>query len=369
LSNVRHISLEDYELWTKKAKPQANDIILSRRCNPGETAYVPPNLDCAIGQNLVLLRSNGKTIYPPFLRWLVRGTEWWNQIEKYMNTGAIFNSLKCAEIPNIELSIPPLPTQHRIADILSSLDDKIEFNRQTNSTLEAIAQAIFKEWFVNFSFPDATGEMIESELGMIPKGWRVGRLGDILSSIETGARPKGGVGYLSKGIPSIGAENIIGLGVYNYSKEKFISIKFFTKMNKGIIKSGDVLLYKDGASLGRKSIFMDEFPHKICAVNEHVFILRTNNQLNQIYLYFWLDQSFMTDNIKNLNANSAQPGINQPGVTSLPILIPNKKTIDEYEQIVGPLLSKLFNNCKESASLSQIRDSLLSKLINGEIKL
>jgi type I restriction enzyme S subunit len=114
---------------------------------------------------------------------------------------------------------------------------------------------------------------------------------------------------------------------------------------------------------------MDEFPHKICAVNEHVFILRTNNQLNQIYLYFWLDQSFMTDNIKNLNANSAQPGINQPGVTSLPILIPNKKTIDEYEQIVGPLLSKLFNNCKESASLSQIRDSLLSKLINGEIKL
>jgi len=251
-----------------------------------------------------------------------------NNVEylKSVGVGTTFAEISGSAQRQIEFQFPPLPIQRRIADILSALDDKIELNRQTNATLEAIAQAIFKEWFVDFNFPNATGEMVESEMGMIPEGWRVGRLGDLLSSIETGARPKGGVGYLSEGIPSIGAENIIGLGVYDYSKKKFISIKFFTKMNKGIIKSGDVLLYKDGASLGRKSIFMDEFPHKICAVNEHVFIIRTNNQLNQIYLYFWLDQSFMTEKIKNLNANSAQPGINRPGVSSLPILIPNKKT-------------------------------------------
>jgi len=72
-----------------------------------------------------------------------------------------------------EWELPPLPTQRRIAEILSALDDKIELNRQTNATLEAIAQAIFKEWFVDFNFPGATGEMVESELGLIPKGWRV----------------------------------------------------------------------------------------------------------------------------------------------------------------------------------------------------
>lgn len=133
--------------------------MLSRRCNPGETAFVPPDLEFALGQNLVLLRSDGKKLYPPFLRWIVRGPEWWEQIQKYLNAGAVFDSLKCADIPNFELSIPDLPTQTCIAAILSALDDKIELNRQTNATLEAIAQAIFKEWFVDFRFPGATGEM------------------------------------------------------------------------------------------------------------------------------------------------------------------------------------------------------------------
>lgn len=263
--------------------------------------------------------------------------------------------------------LPSLPEQKRIAEILSALDDKIELNRQTNATLEAIAQAIFKEWFVDFNYPGATGELVESELGPIPKGWRVGLLSEVLSSIESGSRPKGGVGDLSEGIPSIGAENINGLGIYDYSKEKFVSKEFFAKLKSGIVKSEDVLLYKDGASLGRKTMFMDNFPHQTCAINEHVFILRSNTLINQLFLYFWLDQSYMTENIKNINSNSAQPGINQPGVRSLPILIPEKEISQRFEQIVKPLLSKLFNNCKESNSLSHIRDVLLPKLMSEDI--
>jgi len=249
------------------------------------------------------------------------------------------------------------------------LDDKIELNRQTNATLEAIAQAVFKEWFVDFRYPGATGEMVDSELGPIPRGWRVGILSEVLSSIESGSRPKGGVGDLAEGIPSIGAENINELGFYDFSKEKFVSEEFFAKLKSGIVKSEDVLLYKDGASLGRKTMFMDGFPHQICAINEHVFILRSNNLINQLFLYFWLDQSYMTENIKSLNSNSAQPGINQPAVRSLPILIPEKTISEKFEQIVKPLLSKLFNDCKESYSLSLLRDKLLPKLMSGEIQI
>ena len=262
-----------------------------------------------------------------------------------------------------------IDAQNRIAEILSALDDKIELNRQTNATLEAIAQAIFKEWFVDFNYPGATGEMVDSELGPIPRGWRVGILSEVLSSIESGSRPKGGVGDLAEGIPSIGAENINGLGFYDFSKEKFVSEEFFAKLKSGIVKSEDVLLYKDGASLGRKTTFMDGFPHQICAINEHVFILRSNNLINQLFLYFWLDQSYMTENIKSLNSNSAQPGINQPAVRSLPILIPEKTISEKFEQIVKPLLSKLFNDCKESYSLSLLRDKLLPKLMSGEIQI
>src|SRR5205823_10331746 len=129
---------------TRKARPSANDVVLSRRCNPGETAFVPIGLEFALGQNLVLLRSNGHRVYPPFLRWLVRGPEWWEQIGKFLNVGAVFDSLRCADVPNIELRIPPLPEQRAIASILGALDDKIELNQRMNKTLEAIARALFK---------------------------------------------------------------------------------------------------------------------------------------------------------------------------------------------------------------------------------
>ncbi|MGC8494157.1 MAG: restriction endonuclease subunit S, partial [Syntrophobacteraceae bacterium] len=148
LSEVRKISRKDYVVWTQKTKPQGWDVILSRRCNPGETAYMPVDLECALGQNLVLLRSEGEAIYPPFLRWLLRSPAWWDQVKKFINVGAVFDSLKCADIPNFRLPIPPKREQHAIACILGALDNKIELNRRMNQTLEAMARAIFKSWFV-----------------------------------------------------------------------------------------------------------------------------------------------------------------------------------------------------------------------------
>ncbi|MCF6340318.1 MAG: restriction endonuclease subunit S [Sulfurimonas sp.] len=222
IADARRISREHLEEWTRKAKPKINDVILSRRCNPGETAFVHQGLECALGQNLVLLRSDGTKVFPPFLRWLVRGSEWWEQVGKFINVGAIFESLKCADIPKFELTIPPIDAQKYIAVFLGAIDDKIELNRQTNQTLEQIAQAIFKSWFVDFEpvkakikakaagrdperaamcaisgkseaefdqlsddqrkqlvataalFPD---ELVESELGLIPRGWGTSTIG------------------------------------------------------------------------------------------------------------------------------------------------------------------------------------------------
>lgn len=154
LSGSRRISPEHFSDWTKKALPQTHDVILSRRCNPGETALVPAGLQCAVGQNLVLLRADGVKIYPQFLRWLVRGTEWWEQIRRFLNVGAVFDSLKCADIPNFELPIPPVSEQRAIAELLGALDNKIELNDRTNETIEAVARAIFKSRFVVGRLPD-----------------------------------------------------------------------------------------------------------------------------------------------------------------------------------------------------------------------
>ena len=150
LAEVRRISHEHFLDWTRKAHPRPYDVILSRRCNPGETAFVPPGLECALGQNLVLLRADGKKLHPPFLRWLVRSPNWWEQIGKFINVGAVFESLKCADIPNFALPIPSIREQQAIARILGSLDDKIELNRRMNETLEGLARALFQSWFVDF---------------------------------------------------------------------------------------------------------------------------------------------------------------------------------------------------------------------------
>lgn len=98
----------------------------------------------------MLLRSDATRVYPTFLRWLVKGPEWWRQVETYINVGAVFTSLKCADIPKFKLTIPPLSEQLRISGCLASIDDKIAVNRHINQTLEAMAQAIFKSWFVDF---------------------------------------------------------------------------------------------------------------------------------------------------------------------------------------------------------------------------
>lgn len=102
LGDVRLISPEHFSDWTRKAPPREWDVILSRRCNPGETAVVPAGLECALGQNLVLLRADGKCVAPEFLRWLVRSPAWWQQIGAFINVGAVFDSLKCADIPQFQ---------------------------------------------------------------------------------------------------------------------------------------------------------------------------------------------------------------------------------------------------------------------------
>ncbi len=284
--------------------------------------------------------------------------------------GAAYPAVDTETIARAEIDIPSLHIQRKIASILSAYDDLIENNTRRIKILGEMAQTIYKEWFVNFRFPGHEKvKMVESGLGLIPEGWEVKRLGEVLKSIESGKRPKGGVGEIKKGVPSIGAENIIGLGKYDYSKEKYVSLDFLKQMNKGIVKHKDVLLYKDGAQIGRKTMFRNGFPHEICCINEHVFILRMYEEVHQNYLYFWLDQDWMTEKIKSLNANAAQPGINQEGVKSLPILLPPYEIVSKFDNLVEPILDELFTLANKQPTLQHTRELLLPKLISGELNI
>jgi len=189
--------------------------------------------------------------------------------------------------------------------------------------------------------------------------------GDILISIESGSRPKGGIDPdLKHGIPSIGAENINGLGNYNYGSTKYITSEYFEKMKRGIVQDYDVLIYKDGAYIGKKSMFAKGFPFKKCAINEHVFILRTESIFLQLFLYFALEQ----EELALLNANSAQPGLNQTSMKSFELLLPKSELIEMFGQTIMPLIDKIFFNGNQIRALEKLRDTLLPKLMRGEVR-
>lgn len=290
----------------------------------------------------------------------------------FYTDSSIRGSLDWHQFCDIDVPVPPIEIQTKIVKIYNFLNERIKLKEKINKNLEATIKSIFNNWFVDYDFlgyPEFNvDEFQSSELGEIPNGWAVKSLDDdLLESLESGKRPKGGISDINEGIPSIGAENILGLGKFDYSKNKLISYEFFNKMKKGKIKDKDVLLYKDGAQLGRKSLFMKGFPFETCCINEHVFILRTNSNLSPYYLYFWLDQDWMTNEIINLNSNSAQPGINQKDVKSLPILIPSDNIMDKFHEIVSPGMEIIFDNALEIKKLSQLRDTLLPKLMSGEI--
>ena len=388
-NTVPHVEADDDTV--AKYRLHDGDIVIARTgASTGSSAYVSDPPPSVFASYLVRLQAKPE-FDARFLAYYLKSRGFWEFIRGVLGDKSAQPNASASTMTAAPFRAPRyLAEQRAIARVLSKLDDKIELNRRMNETLEAMSRALFKSWFVDFDpvrakmegrwkcgesqpglpaglydlFPD---QLVDSELGEIPEGWEVKKLGDELKRLVSGTRPRGGA--VDNGIPSIGAENVDGLGNHNYSKEKYVPTDFFKRLeSKGAaVREGDVLLYKDGANLGRKTYLDCGFPHAICAINEHVFILRLLSKRAQRYLYFWLDQEWMTQEIVSLNSNSAQPGINQSGVRGLPFLTPSAKVLSEFDKQASRLTDRLFVNCHETSTLAALRDALLPKLISGEI--
>ena len=288
-----------------------------------------------------------------------------------LSGGAAITNISQEALCTLELDIPPLPVQRRIAGILSVYDDLIENSQRRIRILEAMARALYREWFVHFRFPGHENHpCVASPLGDIPQGWEATTLGTHLAALESGKRPKGGIRDVEDGVPSIGAENINGIGRHDFAVEKFIPREFFQDMRKGVVRDRDVAIYKDGAYIGKSSYFRDGFPHSECCVNEHVFLLRANGvRLKQNALYLWLQEPDTVQTIRSKNANAAQPGINQQTVGSLELILPDKKTAAYMDRLVESQLAEIINLAKRIQNLRRTRDLLLPRLLSGQVEL
>ena len=378
LSEARRISREHFVDWTRKAMPAANDVVLSRRCNPGETAFVPPRLEFALGQNLVLLRADGVKVYPPFLRWLVQGPEWWEQIGKFLNVGAVFDSLRCADIPNFELHIPPLTEQRAIAQILGTLDDKIDQNRRMNETLEAIARALFKSWFVDFDpvrakaegrdpglprhiadlFPDS---FEDSELGEIPKGWETGPFAGTIE-IRGGGTPKtSSPDYWNGPIPwfsVVDAPN--DTEVWVIDTEKKITQAGVKNSSTQVLSAGTTIITARG-TVGR--IALVGIP---MAMNQSCYGLRGKADRHGYYTYFATRQ--LVSSLQQRAHGSVFDTITRDTLASVTVFVPPVSLVEAFEKTVGPTLERIRTGLFASRTLAALRGTLLPKLISGELR-
>ncbi|MCR5433048.1 MAG: restriction endonuclease subunit S [Bacteroidaceae bacterium] len=259
----------------------------------------------------------------------------------YIDTKAIGSTQKALTIETLkkfEILLPTIQTQNKIVSILKSLDDKIEVNRRINENLEAQAQALFKSWFVDFE-PFKNGEFVESELGMIPKGWRVEELENICT-IKYG-KGLGKNDLTQKGFPVFGGNGIIG---------------FYTQY---LYELPQILVSCRGAASGK---IIESLPQSYVTSNSLVLELKDRFYYN--YLKFLLLSSPLYD----YATGSAQPQITIDNIKGVKILLPLQEAI----QKMNPTLENIGNiqrtNEQESRRLSELRDTLLPKLMSGELK-
>jgi type I restriction enzyme S subunit len=343
------------------------DVLLARRGDIGRCVLVRDD-DAGVlcGTGSIRISVKGSALIPEFLFYFLSSNRGREELES-RSVGATMANLSATAVRLVRVPTPPLDIQRKVASVLSAYDDLIENNGRRIELLEEAARRIYREWFVELRYPGhLQSGVVDSRLGSLPAGWKAVPLGEELDVIEAGSRPRGCIDPSEDGVPSVGAENVQGLGRYYYSKEKYISRAFFESMRRGRVMDGDVLLYKDGAYIGRTSFFGNGFPHSVCAINEHVFRLRAT-RLPQTFLYFWLSAADTTRRVRALNTNAAQPGLNQASVKGLEIVVPSEDVVGAFDRLAYPLVSAALNRAAASRKLQLARDVLLPRLMSGQI--
>lgn len=274
--------------------------------------------------------------------------------------GGAQQNLNAQIIKDYVLKMPSLADQHRIASILSSLDWKIELNNKINADLEEMAQAIFKNWFVDFE-PFKDGKFVNSELGMIPEGWKVGRLDEIADvvggSTPSKAKPEY---YTQKGIAWLTPKDLSNHpAVYSSRGEIDITEEGYNSTSTKLMPKGTVL-FTSRAPIGYISIAQND----ICT--NQGFKSVVPKKAGTCFLYCFL--KYVTPEIENKSTGSTFKEASGALMKSLQVIMPEQKVFEDFEEIVCPLFARIESLEKENSRLSLLRDTLLPRLMSGELE-
>jgi type I restriction enzyme S subunit len=367
ISTELYISQERYdEIRTKHGVPQKGDMLLTSVGTLGIPYIVQDEVFYFKDGNLTWFYDFDDLDSRYLYYWFLSPIGKMNIDSKAI--GSTQKALTIETLSKFELSLPPLPEQRRIADILGAIDDKIENNRRINTNLELQAQALYKQWFVDFDFPNkegkpyksSGGKMIDSELGLIPEGWRVIGYCDIVDIKGGGTPPTNKPEFWNGSIPFFTPKDV--------SSECFV-----LKTEKSITESGlsncnSKLYAKDTVFItARGTVGKVAMAGCSMAMNQTNYALIGKNGLSQYFVYL-LTIALVDKLLKKANG-AVFNAITTRDFEGEQIVHPTNGVLDKFIDTISALYQQVLSIAKENETLATLRDTLLPKLMNGEIKL
>ena len=355
---TEYIAEEDYEKWMVRGFPKVGDVILTTEAPLGEVALLKEE-KVALAQRIVCLRGKDNVLDNTYLKYYLQSGKGQKSLSA-RESGTTVTGIKQAELRRVDIEYPTYDDQRRIASILSSLDLKIELNNKINADLEEMAQAIFKNWFVDFE-PFKDGKFVDSELGMIPEGWKVGRLDEIADvvggSTPSKAKPEY---YTQKGIAWLTPKDLSNHpAVYTSRGEIDITEEGYNSTSTKLMPKGTIL-FTSRAPIGYISIAQND----ICT--NQGFKSLVPKKAGTCFLYCFL--KYVTPEIENKSTGSTFKEASGSLMKSLQVIMPEQKVFEDFETIVSPLFARIESLEKENSRLSLLRDTLLPRLMSGEIE-
>lgn len=353
-SNNSFITKEKDALF-RKGKLMPKDIVLTTRGTVGNVGFysddVPyPNM--RINSGMVIIRP-GEDFDTMFLYQYLRSCYFRAQITQFQS-GSAQPQLPISTLQKMKVIKPDIDAQRRIASILSSLDRKIELNNKINADLEEMAQAIFKNWFVDFE-PFKDGKFVDSELGMIPEGWKVGTLGDITKNKSAKVKERNDVKVLSP----------VTTGELVLSEEYFTKQVFSSSIAKyKIVNKGDFAYNPARVNIG--SLGRNEFDFDGCVSPVYVVFSVLDGYENYFDLFRKTD--FFKDSVASLAIGGVRQSLSYDDLSSIEVIIPSENAVEEFNNLYNQMKKTIKANKLEISRLSTLRDTLLPRLMSGELE-
>ncbi|MFC2172118.1 restriction endonuclease subunit S [Acidobacteriota bacterium] len=376
LDGVNYISQATYDNVTTRGFPKPGDVLLTTEAPVGEVAPFPSKGTFHITRRVIGLRANGTSLCPRFLLYVLQ-TPSVTALLRSRTRGSTVERVLKEDITRLPLPLPALHEQEAISEVLGALDDKIALNQNINHILESIARVIFKSWFVDFDpvrakmegrkpfgmdaetavhFPDSFDD---SELGKIPQDWLVKPLGEVVAINERS---------INKDYPFQTIEYIdissVKKGILHETRPYVV--KESPSRAKRLVRHGDTIW--STVRPNRRSYFFVHSPKDNLVVSTGFAVL-TPKVVSPSYLYAWVTTNDFVDYL-TMNADGcAYPAVRPDRFAGSDILVPSRAVLEQFERIVSPMRDRIAANMRESEVLAAVRDTLLPKLIAGEIRI